>query len=70
MMNTAVSKRSGSMHVDQAGRQYTTAGGERRPTRCTCCAAPSATSRASPRKETLANLSELPETSITALRLR
>src|SRR5258707_7338987 len=29
-LNSAVSRRSGRMHVDQAGRHYTTVGGERR----------------------------------------
>jgi hypothetical protein len=67
-LNCAVSKRSGSMHVDQAGRHYTTVGGERR-------AYPTYLLRRSfrdedgrPRKETLANLTGLPEESIAALR--
>jgi hypothetical protein len=56
------------MHVDQAGRHYTTVGGERR-------AYPTYLLRRSfrdedgrPRKETLANLTGLPEESIAALR--
>jgi Transposase DDE domain len=56
------------MHVDQAGRRYTTVGGERR-------AYPTYLLRHSfrdedgrPRKETLANLTGLPEESIAALR--
>jgi hypothetical protein len=56
------------MHVDQAGRHYTTVGGERR-------AYPTYLLRHSfrdedgrPRKETLANLTGLPEESIAALR--
>src|SRR5216683_718684 len=67
-LNSAVSRRSGSMHVDQAGRHYTTVGGERR-------AYPTYLLRRSfrdedgrPRKETLANLTGLPEESIAALR--
>src|SRR6266851_3445899 len=56
-LNSAVSRRSGRMHVDQAGRHYTTVGGERR-------AYPTYLLRRSfrdedgrPRKETLAKLS-------------
>jgi Transposase DDE domain len=67
-LNSPVRKRSGSMHVDQAGRHYTTVGGERR-------AYPTYLLRHSfrdedgrPRKETLANLTGLPEESIAVLR--
>src|SRR5258708_462655 len=56
------------MHVDQAGRHYTTVGGEER-------ASPTYLLRRSyrdelgrPRKETLANLTGLPEESVAALR--
>jgi Transposase DDE domain len=56
------------MHVDQSGRHYTTAGGERRsyPTYLLRRAYRDELGR--PRKETLANLTGLPPESIAALR--
>ena len=67
-MNTAVSKRSGSMHVDQAGRHYTTVGGERRAYPTYLLRRSFRDEHGRPRKETLANLTGLPEESIAALR--
>src|SRR6266849_1472010 len=67
--NTAVSKRSGRMHVDQAGRHYTTVGGERRAYPTYLLRRSFRDEQGRPRKETLANLTGLPEESIAALRL-
>ena len=62
-------KRSGRMHVDQAGRHYTTVGGERRAYPTYLLRRSFRDEHGRPRKETLANLTGLPEESIAALRL-
>jgi hypothetical protein len=56
------------MHVDQAGRHYTTAGGERRSYPTYLLRRSYRDEQGRPRKETLANLTGLPEESIAALR--
>jgi hypothetical protein len=56
------------MHVDQAGRHYTTAGGERRSYPTYLLRRSYRDERGRPRKETLANLTGLPQESIEALR--
>jgi len=63
-----VNKRSGRMHVDQAGRHYTTIGGERRSYPTYLLRRSFRDEHGRPRKETLANLTGLPEESIAALR--
>jgi len=68
-LNAAVKKRSGSMHVDQAGRHYITVGGERRAYPTYLLRRSFRDEHGRPRKETLANLTGLPEASIAALRL-
>src|SRR5260370_24050112 len=67
-LNAAVSKRSGRMHVDQAGRHYTTVSGERRAYPTYLLRRSFRDDQGRPRKETLANLTGLPEESIAALR--
>ena len=56
------------MHVDQAGRHYTTVGGERRAYPTYLLRRSYRDEHGRPRKETLANLTGLPEESIAALR--
>jgi hypothetical protein len=56
------------MHIDSAGRQYTTVGGERRAYPCYLLRRSFRDEHGRPRKETLANLSPLPEDAIAALR--
>jgi Transposase DDE domain len=56
------------MHVDQAGRHYTTAGGESRAYPTYLLRRSFRDEHGRPRKETLANLTGLPEESIAALR--
>ena len=56
------------MHVDQAGRHYTTTGGERRAYPTYLLRRSFRDEQGRPRKETLANLTGLPEESIAALR--
>jgi hypothetical protein len=56
------------MHVDQAGRHYTTAGGERRSYPTYLLRRSYRDEQGRPRKETLANLTGLPAESIEALR--
>jgi hypothetical protein len=56
------------MHVDQAGRHYTTTGGERRAYPTYLLRRSFRDEHGRPRKETLANLTGLPEESIAALR--
>src|SRR5256886_16585310 len=56
------------MHVDQAGRHYTTAGGERRAYPTYLLRRSFRDEQGRPRKETLANLTGLPPESIAALR--
>src|SRR6266700_1942445 len=56
------------MHVDQAGRHYTTACGERRSYPTYLLRRSYRDEQGRPRKETLANLTGLPPESIEALR--
>ena len=56
------------MHIDSAGRQYTTVGGQRRAYTCYLLRRSFRDEHGRPRKETLANLSALPDDAITALR--
>jgi hypothetical protein len=58
-----------SMHVDDTSRQYVTAGGEQRVTRCLLLRRSYRDENGKPRNETLANLSALPDNAIAALRL-
>ena len=58
---------SGRMHIDPASRQYTTAGGERRTSRCYLLRRSYRDQQGRPRNETLANLSALPDPVIEAL---
>src|SRR5918995_1306283 len=58
---------SGRMHIDNASRQYTTAGGERRTSRCYLLRRSYRDQQGRPRNETLANLSALPDPVIEAL---
>src|SRR5260221_11089152 len=67
-LNCAVSRRSGAMHVDRAGRHYTTAGGEERAYPTYLLRRSYRDEQGRPRQETLANLTGLPEESIAALR--
>ena len=57
------------MHIDDTSRQYMTAGGERRVTRCLLLRRSYRDANGKPRNETLANLSALPDNAIAALRL-
>jgi hypothetical protein len=56
------------MHIDSAGRQYTTVDGQRRSYTCYLLRRSFRDEQGRPRKETLANLSALPDDAITALR--
>lgn len=56
------------MHIDQAGRHYTTAGGERRSYPAYLRRRSYRDEQGRPQKETLANLTGLPQESIEALR--
>jgi len=58
---------AGSMHIDNASRQYMTAGGERRTSRCYLLRRSYRDERGRPRNQTLANLSALPDQVIEAL---
>ncbi|MGD0607868.1 MAG: IS1634 family transposase [Streptosporangiaceae bacterium] len=60
---------SGSMHIDDTSRQYVTAAGEQRITRCLLLRRSYRDENGKPRNETLANLSALPDNAIAALRL-
>ena len=64
-----VKRASGSMRIDDTSRQYVTAGGERRITRCLLLRRSYRDDNGKPRNETLANLSALPDNAIAALRL-
>jgi hypothetical protein len=55
------------MHIDNASRQYKTAGGERRTSRCYLLRRSYRDEQGRPRNETLANLSALPDQVIEAL---
>src|ERR1035438_4874961 len=57
------------MHIDDASRQYVTGSGERRTTACFLLRRSYRDADGKPRKETLANLSDLPADAINALRL-
>jgi Transposase DDE domain len=57
------------MHIDDTSRQYVTAAGERRITRCLLLRRSYRDENGKPRNETLANLSALPDSAIAALRL-
>jgi hypothetical protein len=57
------------MHIDDTSRHYSTAGGERRATRCFLLRRSYRDENGKPRNETLANLSALPDNAIAALRL-
>ncbi|MGQ0719599.1 MAG: IS1634 family transposase [Pseudonocardiales bacterium] len=56
------------MHIDQAGRQYTTVDGQRRAYPCHLLRRSFRDEQGRPRKETLANLSALPPEAIDVLR--
>ena len=57
------------MHIDDASRQYVNGRGERHTTTCYLLRRSYRDENGKPRKETLANLSDLPENAISALRL-
>ncbi len=57
------------MHIDNASRQYVNGSGERHTTTCYLLRRSYRDQNGKPRKETLANLSDLPENAISALRL-
>jgi Transposase DDE domain len=57
------------MHIDDTSRQYVTAAGEQRITRCLLLRRSYRDENGKPRNETLANLSALPDSAIAALRL-
>jgi transposase len=57
------------MHIDNASRQYANGSGEQRTTTCYLLRRSYRDENGKPRKETLANLSDLPENAISALRL-
>jgi hypothetical protein len=67
-LDEQVEQDSARMHIDSAGRQYTTVGGERRAYPCYLLRRSFRDEQGRPRKETLANLSALPDDAITALR--
>ena len=57
------------MHIDNASRQYVNGSGERHTTTCYLLRRSYRDENGKPRNETLANLSDLPENAISALRL-
>jgi transposase len=57
------------MHIDNASRQYVNGSGERHTTTCYLLRRSYRDENGKPRNETLANLSDLPEKAISALRL-
>jgi hypothetical protein len=57
------------MHIDNASRQYVNGNGDRRTTKCYLLRRSYRDADGKPRNETLANLSDLPENAIAALRL-
>ncbi|MGH3780927.1 MAG: IS1634 family transposase [Pseudonocardiaceae bacterium] len=63
-----VGSAAGRMHIDNAGRQYTTVDGQRRAYPCHLLRRSFRDEAGRPRKETLANLSALPPEAIDALR--
>lgn len=64
-----VSQGSGRVHIDDASRQYTGKNGERHVTRCLLLRRSYRDENGKPQKETLANISGLPDNAIAALRL-
>jgi len=66
--NVLVVSTVGRMHIDHAGRQYTTVDGERRAYPCHLLRRSFRDEQGRPRKETLANLSALPSEAIDVLR--
>src|SRR5258706_14165816 len=58
---------SGRMHIDNASRQYVTASGEQRTSRCYLLRRSYRDQDGRPRNETLANLSALPDSVLGAL---
>jgi hypothetical protein len=67
-LDEQVEQGSARMHIDSAGRQYTTVGGERRGYTCYLLRRSFRDEQGRPRKETLENLSALPDDAIAALR--
>ena len=67
-LDEQVEQGSARMHIDSAGRQYTTVDGQRRAYTCYLLRRSFRDEHGRPRKETLANLSALPDKAITALR--
>jgi transposase len=57
------------MHVDDASRQYTGKNGEKRITRCFLLRRSYRDENGKPQKDTLANISDLPDSAIAGLRL-
>lgn len=57
------------MHIDDTSRHYVTASGEQRSTRCFLLRRSYRDENGKPRNETLANLSDLPDNAIAALKL-
>jgi DDE family transposase len=66
--NVLVGSTAGRMHIDSAGRQYTTVDGQRRAYSCHLLRRSFRDEQGRPRKETLANLSALPPEAIEVLR--
>jgi hypothetical protein len=66
--NVLVGSTVGRMHIDSAGRQYTTVDGQRRAYSCHLLRRSFRDEQGRPRKETLANLSALPPEAIDVLR--
>jgi transposase len=64
-----VKQPSGRMHVDDASRQYAGKNGEKNATRCFLLRRSYRDENGKPRKETLANISDLPDNAIAGLRL-
>jgi len=64
-----VKQPSGRMHVDDASRQYTGKNGEQHVTRCFLLRRSYRDENGKPQKETLANISDLPDNAISGLRL-
>ncbi|HUY49246.1 MAG TPA: IS1634 family transposase [Streptosporangiaceae bacterium] len=62
-------QQSGRMHVDNASRQYVGKNGEQRVTRCFLLRRSYRDANGKPQKETLANISDLPDNAIAGLRL-
>lgn len=67
-LTVLVGRYAGRVHIDHAGRQYTTVDGERRAYPCYLLRRSFRDEQGRPRKETLANLSALPVEAIEVLR--